>query len=74
MTLFRRGFVSGLGDRGDQRRNLRGVHDLGPTSCQIDLDGAGSARYGDAAEILDGLVLAQEFAPFLTIPAYAYLD
>jgi malate synthase len=38
------------------------------------LSGAGSGRYRDAAEILDGLVLADEFAPFLTIPAYAYLD
>ena len=34
----------------------------------------GVGRYRDAAEILDGLVLADEFAPFLTIPAYAYLD
>ncbi len=38
------------------------------------LGGAESGRYRDAAEILDGLVLAEEFAPFLTIPAYAYLD
>ncbi|MFN8590912.1 MAG: malate synthase A [Thermomicrobiales bacterium] len=38
------------------------------------LGGAANARYGDAATILDSLVLADEFAPFLTIPAYAYLD
>ena len=38
------------------------------------LGGAGNERYGDAAEILDSLVLDNEFAPFLTIPAYAYLD
>ena len=38
------------------------------------LGGPGAERYGDAAEILDRLVLAEEFAPFLTIPAYAYLD
>jgi malate synthase len=38
------------------------------------LGGAGTGRYRDAAEILDGLVLAEEFVPFLTIPAYAYLD
>ena len=38
------------------------------------LGGADSGRYGDAAEILDRLVLDDEFAPFLTIPAYAYLD
>ena len=25
-------------------------------------------------EILDGLVLSDDFAPFLTIPAYGYLD
>jgi hypothetical protein len=38
------------------------------------LGGAETGRYRDAAEILDGLVLAGEFAPFLTVPAYAYLD
>jgi len=38
------------------------------------LGGAGNGRFRDAAEILDGLVLDEEFAPFLTIPAYAYLD
>jgi malate synthase len=38
------------------------------------LGGAETDRYGDAAEILDTLVLDEEFAPFLTIPAYAYLD
>jgi malate synthase len=38
------------------------------------LGGPETGRYGDAAAILDGLVLADEFAPFLTIPAYAYLD
>jgi malate synthase len=38
------------------------------------LGGADNERYGDAAEILDSLVLDNEFAPFLTIPAYAYLD
>ena len=38
-----------------------------------ELGGAGTGRFGDAAAILDELVLAQEFAPFLTIPAYAYL-
>src|SRR5215207_761545 len=38
------------------------------------LGGVESGRYRDAAEILDGLVFTEEFAPFLTIPAYAYLD
>ena len=38
------------------------------------LGGPETDRYRDAAAILDGLVLADEFAPFLTIPAYAYLD
>jgi malate synthase len=38
------------------------------------LGGAESGRYQDAAEILDGLVLAEDFTPFLTIPAYAHLD
>jgi malate synthase len=40
----------------------------------IRLGGAANQRFGDAATILDELVLAEEFAPFLTIPAYAYLD
>ena len=39
-----------------------------------ELGGPGAGRYSDATAILDGLVLADEFAPFLTIPAYAYLD
>ncbi len=38
------------------------------------LGGPGAGRYREAAEILDGLVLADDFPPFLTIPAYAYLD
>ncbi|HYH45721.1 MAG TPA: malate synthase A [Thermoanaerobaculia bacterium] len=38
------------------------------------LGGAGAGRLGDAAEILDELVLAPEFLPFLTIRAYQYLD
>jgi hypothetical protein len=29
---------------------------------------------GDAVEILDGLVLSDEFAEFLTLSAYRYLD
>jgi malate synthase len=37
------------------------------------LGGAGNERYADAAAILNTLVLAREFAPFLTIPAYGYL-
>ena len=38
------------------------------------LGGPDTGRYRDAADILDGLVLADDFPPFLTIPAYAYLD
>jgi malate synthase len=38
------------------------------------LGGAAEGRYGDAAAILDGLVLSDAFEPFLTIPAYGYLD
>jgi len=38
------------------------------------LGGSGSQRYGDAAEILDTLVLNDEFIAFLTLPAYSYLD
>jgi malate synthase len=38
------------------------------------LGGAGASRYGDAAEILDTLVINDEFTAFLTLPAYGYLD
>ncbi len=37
------------------------------------LGGEGAGRYADAARILDGLVLAPEFAEFLTLPAYERL-
>ncbi|HZB94510.1 MAG TPA: malate synthase A [Herpetosiphonaceae bacterium] len=33
-----------------------------------------TGRYREAAEILDGLTLSDEFMPFLTLPAYQYLD
>ena len=38
------------------------------------LGGEAASRYGAAREILDGLVLNEEFTEFLTLPAYAYLD
>ena len=38
------------------------------------LGGAGSGRQGDAAAVLDRLVLSDDFTPFLTIPAYDLLD
>ena len=38
------------------------------------LGGSGESRYGDAVEILDQLVLNEEFTEFLTLPAYEYLD
>ena len=38
------------------------------------LGGSGESRYGDAVEILDQLVLNDEFTEFLTLPAYEYLD
>ena len=38
------------------------------------LGGAEESRYGDAVEILDQLVLNDEFTEFLTLPAYEYLD
>ena len=40
----------------------------------VNLGGAANERFRDAAAILDELVLADDFAPFLTIPAYAHLD
>ena len=38
------------------------------------LGGASESRYGDAVEILDQLILNEEFTEFLTLPAYEYLD
>ena len=38
------------------------------------LGGPGQGRLDDAAEILDTLVLSDAFIPFLTLPAYTYLD
>ena len=38
------------------------------------LGGAGEGRLGDAAGLLDRLVLDDEFAEFLTLRAYALLD
>ncbi|MEZ4562650.1 MAG: malate synthase A [Thermomicrobiales bacterium] len=38
------------------------------------LGGRETQRYGAAAEILDALVLTEEFPPFLTLIAYPYLD
>jgi malate synthase len=37
------------------------------------LGGPGEGRYADATAILDGLILTDEFVPFLTMPAYDYL-
>jgi malate synthase len=38
------------------------------------LGGRTEGRLGTAADLLDGLVLGDQFEPFLTLPAYAYLD
>ena len=38
------------------------------------LGGREKGRLGEAAEILDRLVLSREFVPFLTTEAYGYLD
>ena len=38
------------------------------------LGGRETGRLGVAADLLDGLVLSNGFEPFLTLPAYAYLD
>ncbi|MBA2277933.1 MAG: malate synthase A [Chloroflexia bacterium] len=38
------------------------------------LGGREQGRLGDAATILDELVLTEDFIPFLTLPAYGYLD
>ncbi len=38
------------------------------------LGGPGTARYGDAAALLDAMVLSEQFPDFLTLPAYALLD
>ena len=39
----------------------------------IDLSLRREARFAEAKEILDNLVLSDEFIEFLTLPAYAYL-
>jgi malate synthase len=38
------------------------------------LGGAGESRFGDAASILDQLVVNDDFIAFLTLPAYGLLD
>jgi malate synthase len=38
------------------------------------LGGSSAGRYRDAAEVLDKLVLSDQFEQFLTIPAYSLLD
>jgi len=38
------------------------------------LGGPGAGRLRDAVEILDGLIGAEEFVEFLTLPAYRYLE
>jgi malate synthase len=38
------------------------------------LGGSTEGRFGEAAEILDQIVLTDDFIPFLTIPAYQYLE
>ena len=38
------------------------------------LGGASKARLGQASQLLDKLVLSDEFIEFLTIPAYELLD
>ena len=38
------------------------------------LGGGGESRYGEAGEILDSLILNEEFTEFLTLPAYEYLN
>jgi malate synthase len=38
------------------------------------LGGPDQGRLGDAARLLDGLVLSRDFVPFLTVEAYELLD
>ena len=39
-----------------------------------DLGGPATSRYRESAEILDGLILTDDFPTFLTLSAYGYLD
>jgi len=41
--------------------------------AKLTASGATSAKTGEAADILDALVLAEDFVPFLTLPAYERL-
>ena len=38
------------------------------------LDSPRGNRYADAVEILNTLIDSDDFIPFLTLPAYGYLD
>ena len=58
----------------DGRPVTRGLYESVRTEEIAGLGGAGSGRLRDAVEILDGLVLSEEFAEFLTLPAYGHLD
>lgn len=40
---------------------------------EIERDAASESRVHDAAQLLDALVLSDDFIPFLTIPGYGYL-
>ncbi len=59
----------------DDGRSVTGELYQSLRDAELDLlGGAETSRYGDAVEILDQLVLNEEFTEFLTLPAYEYLD
>jgi len=64
-------------ERGEAHRRQDG--DAGPLRKVRDeelakLGGPQQGRLREATEVLDGLVLSEEFGEFLTNPAYRYLD
>ena len=58
----------------DGRTGSRALYETIREEELAKLGGPGAGRLREAAEILDGLVLAQDFVEFLTFPAYRYLS
>ena len=55
---------------------IRSLSYFGPPGCVVAfaiLGGTGKERYEEAAELLDGLIVTDDFIEFLTFPAYELL-
>jgi malate synthase len=58
----------------DGRPVTRALYEAVKSEELARLGGPGAGRLRDAVAILDGLVEAEEFTEFLTLPAYPYLE